>query len=107
MTDDGARRKSTFRDDGPPAQAVQDAVGLPAEARNSLGTIGKDGSGGSANDTPAETSSASQDPLAGMSEADKYGIKGLLALMAKYPAYSALAHGMNPAEFGLDLNSEV
>lgn len=42
-----------------------------------------------------------------MSEADKWGIKGLLALMAKYPAYNALVHGMNPADFGLDLNSDV
>lgn len=76
------------------------------EMRNALGTIGNDGVGSIANDVPAEASpSAAQDPLAGMSDADKWGIKGLLALMAKYPSYNALAHGMNPADFGLDLNS--
>lgn len=42
-----------------------------------------------------------------MSEADKYGIKGLLTLMAKYPSYHALVHGLNPAELGLDLSSEA
>lgn len=57
---------------------------------------------------PAEASSSTvQEPLAGMSEADKWGIKGLLTLMAKYPSYHALVHGLNPTELGLDLSSEA
>lgn len=101
--DDEARRKSSS------VQApVQDPAGLPTELRNPLGAIGNEGQVSKANDVPVEIPSAAvQDPLAGMSEADKWGIKGLLALMAKFPAYSALVHGMNPAELGLDLNSEA
>lgn len=103
ITDDEARRKSSSAQPG-----LADAGGPSTEMRNPLGAIGNDGSGSKPNDALAEaSSSAAQDPLAGMSEADKWGIKGLLALMAKYPAYNALVHGMNPAEFGLDLNSDV
>lgn len=66
-----------------------------------------EGSASKARGVPAETSaSGSQDPLAGMSESDKWGIKGLLALMSKYPSYGALVHGMDPAHFNLDLNSQ-
>lgn len=102
--DEEARRKSSS------IQApVQDpAASSSTEHRNPLGAIGNEGQASKANDVPAEALSAAvQDPLAGMSEADKWGIKGLLAMMAKYPAYSALVHGMNPAELGLDLNSDV
>lgn len=102
--DDEARRKSSSVQPGLP-----DAASISTEMRNPLGAIGNDGSGSKAIDLPADASSSpaqAQDPLAGMSDADKYGIKGLLALMAKYPAYNALVHGMNPAEFGLDLSSE-
>lgn len=103
LTDDEARRKSSSAQPG-----LADSTGPSAELRSSLGAIGNDGSGSKLNDASADASgSVAQDPLAGMSEADKWGIKGLLALMAKYPAYNALVHGMNPAEFGLDLNSDV
>lgn len=104
ISDDDARRKSSSAQLG-----LSDAASLSTEMRNPLGAIGNDGSGSKAIDFPADASSSAahaQDPLAGMSDADKFGIKGLLALMAKYPAYNALVHGMNPAEFGLDLSSE-
>lgn len=59
-----------------------------------------------AGEAPTEASAAAvQDPLAGMSDADKWGIKGLLALMSKYPSYNALVHGMDPAQFNLDMES--
>lgn len=108
LTEEEARRKSTLLDDAAPTQVAADAAGQGAEMRNPLGAIGNEGSPNKPNDVAADDpSSAAQDPLPGMSAADKFGIKGLLALMAKYPSYSALVHGMNPADFGLDLNSDV
>lgn len=76
--------------------------------RNPLGAIGNDNLTSKAADVSAEGSAlaAPEDPLAGMSEADKWGIKGLLALMGKYPSYSALVHGMDTRDFHLDLDSQ-
>lgn len=109
LADDEARRGSVFREDGPSfAQSgVADAGGPTSEMRNSLGAIGNDGTTSKAGDIPAEgaASAGPEDPLAGMSEADKWGIKGLLALMGKYPTYSALVHGMDTRDFHLDLDS--
>ncbi|KAL2273207.1 hypothetical protein FJTKL_04877 [Diaporthe vaccinii] len=109
ITEDDARQKSAFREDGAaPQPPLPDGPSQSAEARNPLGAIGNDASSGKGVEPPAEAStSTSQEPLAGMSEADKYGIKGLLTLMAKYPSYHALVHGLNPAELGLDLSSEA
>lgn len=45
------------------------------------------------------------DPLAGMAPADKYGLKGLNALMHTYPDFNALTIGIDPNTLGLDLNS--
>lgn len=103
------RQNPTFRDDGSASQpALSDTPGQPIEMRNPLATLGIDGPSNKVNEVPTEPpSSAAQDPLFGMSEGDKWGIKGLLTLMAKYPSYHALAHGMNPAELGLDLASDA
>ena len=46
------------------------------------------------------------DPLAGMAEADKWGIKGLRTLMNNYPDYHAMVVGMDPATLGLDLSAQ-
>lgn len=103
------RQNPAFREDGSASQpALSDPPAQPLEMRNLLGTVGNDGSSNKASEVPVEAaSSAAQDPLTGMSEGDKWGIKGLLTLMAKYPSYHALAHGMNPAELGLDLSSDA
>ncbi|KAJ2979439.1 hypothetical protein NQ176_g3250 [Zarea fungicola] len=45
------------------------------------------------------------DPLAGMPDADKWGLKGLRTLMNNYPDYHALVVGMDPNSLGLDLQS--
>lgn len=99
-----------FREDGSAFNqpGATDAAGSSSELRNSLGAIGNDGSASKAGDIAAEGSSSvvPEDPLAGMSEADKWGIKGLLALMGKYPTYSALVHGMDTRDFHLDLESQ-
>jgi hypothetical protein len=47
----------------------------------------------------------SGDLLEGMSDEDKWGIKGLKTLLANYPDYNTLILGIDPAELGLDLNS--
>lgn len=103
------RQNPTFRDDGSISQpALSDAPGQSLETQNSLGAVGNDGSSNKASEVPSETpSSAAQDPLPGASDGHRWGIKGFLTLMAKYPSYHALAHGMNPAELGLDLSSDV
>lgn len=45
------------------------------------------------------------DPLAGMPDADKWGIKGLQTLMHNYPDYHAMVVGMDPNSMGLDMSS--
>lgn len=108
ITEDEVRPNSTLREDGSASQpALSDATGQPLEVRSPLGASGNEGPINKANEASLETSPlVAQDPLAGMSEGDRWGIKGLLTLMAKYPSYHALAHGMNPAELGLDLTSD-
>ena len=46
-----------------------------------------------------------QDPLAHMSESDKYGLKGFLYLMSNYQDYAALTMGQDVTNMGFDLNS--
>lgn len=45
------------------------------------------------------------DPLAHMSERDKWGLKGLRYMMQNFPAYNAAVIGIDPHTLGLDLNS--
>ena len=45
------------------------------------------------------------DPLAGMSEADRWSLKGLRVLMHNYPDYNSLVTGFDPTTLGLDLSS--
>lgn len=46
------------------------------------------------------------DPLEGMPEVDKWGIKGLRTLMNNYPDYHAMVVGMDPTSLGLDMGSQ-
>ncbi|EGX91191.1 NOT2 family protein [Cordyceps militaris CM01] len=46
------------------------------------------------------------DPLAGMPDVDKWGLKGLQTLMNNYPDYHALVVGMDPNSLGLDIQSQ-
>jgi CCR4-NOT transcription complex subunit 2 len=80
---------------------------MAPELRNPLGAIGKDApSGRLAEDgeTRAQQTDV-QDPLAGMAEIDKWGIKGLRTLMNNYPDYNAMVIGLDPSTLGLDLSS--
>ena len=71
-----------------------------SENRNPLGAIGLDGkSKGEKENRPPEV----VDPLSGMPDNDKWGIKGLRTLMNSYPDYHAMVVGMDPSSLGLDL----
>ncbi|KAL5594617.1 hypothetical protein BROUX41_001536 [Berkeleyomyces rouxiae] len=54
---------------------------------------------------PPETEPEIHDPLSGMPEADKWGLKGLMTLMDKYPDYHAMVSGIDVHHLGLDLAS--
>ncbi|KAK2063537.1 NOT2/NOT3/NOT5 family protein [Colletotrichum caudatum] len=75
------------------------------ESRNPLGAIGNDSVTGKTKDEKDGQSLEVQDPLAGMAPIDKFGMKGLRVLMNNYPSYAALMQGMDPNEFGLNVNS--
>jgi CCR4-NOT transcription complex subunit 2 len=87
-----------------PPSAVE-ALAQPSESRSPLGAIGNDAPAGKTKDDKEARASDPQDPLAGMSEADKWGFKGLRTLMNNYPDYNALMTGIDPSTLGLDLNS--
>ena len=46
-----------------------------------------------------------QDPLAGMSEMDRWGLKGFSYMMNNFPDYAALVTGSDTTNLGFDLNS--
>ena len=46
-----------------------------------------------------------QDPIAHMSDIDKFGLKGFSYLMNNYPDYAALVAGSDVTALGFDLNS--
>lgn len=45
------------------------------------------------------------DPLATMSDIDKWGLKGFSFMMNNFPDYAALVTGTNLGNLGLELNS--
>ncbi|KAE9363483.1 hypothetical protein N431DRAFT_431701 [Stipitochalara longipes BDJ] len=60
---------------------------------------------GSSQGNPEDTGPEVQDPLAGMSDIDRWGLKGFTTMMNNFPDYAALVTGMDVASFGLDLSS--
>jgi CCR4-NOT transcription complex subunit 2 len=78
---------------------------MAPELRNPLGVIGKDAPGSRPNEDGDTRGQEVQDPLAGMAEIDKWGIKGLRTLMNNYPDYNAMVIGIDPSTLGLDLSS--
>ncbi|KAI1145755.1 hypothetical protein F4825DRAFT_442930 [Nemania diffusa] len=104
-SDEARPKPPGFRDDTLPSQPPKDPV-QPAEGRNPLGAIGTNESQAGKNiDSEDLQSPAVRDPLAGMAEIDKWGIKGLRTLMNNYPDYAACVAGLDPTTFGLDLTS--
>lgn len=58
-----------------------------------------------AHGNPEDMTPEAQDPLAHMSEADKFGLKGFSYLMNHYPDYAALVGGSDLSNLGFDLNA--
>ncbi len=54
---------------------------------------------------PEESGPEVQDPLAGMNEIDKWGLKGFSFMMSNFPDYASMVAGENMAGFGFDLGS--
>ncbi|KAJ1333624.1 CCR4-NOT transcription complex subunit 2 [Microdochium nivale] len=102
-TNDEPRSKPPgFRDENLPSHSSpQDS---PADSRHPLGVISSiDSLAVKEQEDSGFQAQAGQDPLSGMTEIDKWGIKGLRTLMHNYPDYSSLVTGMDPQTFGLDL----
>ncbi|KAH7030920.1 uncharacterized protein B0I36DRAFT_322771 [Microdochium trichocladiopsis] len=91
-----------FRDENLPSHSSpQDS---PADNRHPLGAIGSvDPLAVKEQDDSSFPTQPGPDPLSGMTEIDKWGIKGLRTLMHNFPDYSSLVTGMDPQTFGLDL----
>jgi len=60
---------------------------------------------GSSQSNPEEAAPEVVDPLAHMSDSDKWGLKGFTYLMNNFPDYAALVMGSDLSALGFDLNS--
>lgn len=69
--------------------------------RSQTADSGIGSSQGNGDDTGPEV----QDPLAHMSESDKFGLKGFLYMMNNFPDYAALVTGQDVSNLGFDLSS--
>jgi len=93
------------REESVPESAVprtdvhQQNDGVPPRSQNLDSTVG------STQGNPEDTGPEVQDPLAGMSDIDRWGLKGFTHMMNNYPDYAALATGIDVASFNLPLSS--
>ncbi|TLS26908.1 hypothetical protein PpBr36_04655 [Pyricularia pennisetigena] len=78
-----------------------DGLANQSEGRHP-GTIGNSALSGKAKAEEQVPSVPVQDPLAGMPESDKWGIKGLRFLMNGFPDYNALVSGIDYTNMGLE-----
>jgi CCR4-NOT transcription complex subunit 2 len=109
-SEESRQKPPGFREDSLASQSsVQDTPAPSSESRNPfnhLGAIGNDAPMSKAKEEDKEDQPpAVHDPLAGMAPIDKWGIKGLRTLMNNYPDYSSAVTGVDPAQFGLSLQS--
>jgi len=101
-----------LRDDNPqqitmsagPTSRPDGAASHPAEASMPRSQTLDSGIGSSQTNTD-DASPEVQDPLAHMTEIDKWGIKGFSYLMNNFPDYAALVTGSDISNLGFDLNS--
>lgn len=57
--------------------------------------------------SPEDDGPETHDPLAHMSDIDKFGIKGFTYMMHNYPDYAGLVTGTDITNLGFDLNSSA
>ncbi|KAI1818027.1 hypothetical protein GGS20DRAFT_530695 [Poronia punctata] len=102
--DDARQKPPGFRDDSLPSQSPKDLT--QSDVRNPLGAIGsQEAQSGKNKENDDSQTPAVHDPLAGLSEIDKWGLKGLRTLINNYPDYNGCLTGIDPATFGFDLTS--
>jgi CCR4-NOT transcription complex subunit 2 len=102
--DETRQKPPGFRDDNLASQSPKDPS--HPDGRNPLGAIGThETQTGKNKDSDDTQSPVAHDPLAGMSEIDKWGLKGLRTLINNYPDYNACITGIDPSTFGFDLTS--
>lgn len=82
-----------------------DGTAQVGEDQPLLGARGKEVAKSKAREDEENQAAEVVDPLAGMAEVDKWGIKGLRTLMNNYPDYHAMVVGMDPGSLGLEMSS--
>lgn len=102
--DEDPRQKTVAsRDGGITSQgSTLDGPSYQADNRHHLGAIGGSAPAAKAKEDEVEQAPPFHDPLGGMTEADKWGIKGLRYLMNNYPDFNALVSGIDYTNMGLD-----
>jgi len=80
--------------------------GIPSQSEAAIPRSQTVDSGiGSSQGNPEEAAPEVQDPLAHMSDIDKWGLKGFTYLMNNFPDYAALVMGTDVSAMGFDLSS--
>jgi CCR4-NOT transcription complex subunit 2 len=94
--------QSADRPEGADAKSMAYTQALPPQDRPQLNGFETDPQ----QDLTDDAGPISQDPLPGMSDRDRYGLKGLLGMLkGPYPDQAALITGVDIATLGFDLNS--
>lgn len=102
--DDMRQKDSPFREDSMASQSSLTGQGPISENRNPHGAIGNDPSNVKGKETK-DSGSQPKDPLAGFSDKDRWGLRGLSHLMHNYPDFNSLVCGVDPAQLGIDLTA--
>lgn len=89
----------------------QEAEAAPDQASGDKASEGARVSGNGAATSKSKEDKATQapkavDPLEGMPQDDRYGLKGLRTMMNNYPDFHATVVGIDPVGLGLDLASQ-
>jgi hypothetical protein len=99
------QKNGTFREDSVTSQSSLSGQVPPSEARNPHGAIGNDSSSSKAKESTEASVPDVQDPLAGISAADRFGLKGLRHMMSAHPDFQSFLTGVDPTQLGIDLGS--
>jgi CCR4-NOT transcription complex subunit 2 len=90
--EDNTTQSAMSRTDGPPRE--QDSTVPRSQTLDSTSQSNVEESGPEV-----------QDPLAGMNEIDRWGLKGFSLMMSNFPDYATMVAGDNIQSFGFDLGS--
>jgi CCR4-NOT transcription complex subunit 2 len=99
------QKNGAFRQDSVASQSSLLGQGPPSDNRNPHGAIGNDSSNGKGKESKDNGVPDMQDHLAGISPADRFGLKGLRHMMSAHPDFQSFLAGVDPTALGIDLNS--